>query len=106
MHVRNTHVVFSCGFHFSLDLIYKVCALTIHRHLNLSIKFHVKLFSSSEIILLMMNKHVFLRLLVFFVLTSMPTMCTPYCQSRLNLVSEICLVNILTFSARGVTVIF
>ena len=29
----------------------------------------------------------------------LPTMCTPYYQSRLNLVSEICLVYILTFSA-------
>ena len=34
---------------------------------------------------------------------AIPTMCTTYYQSRLNHVSEICLVNILTFSARGVT---
>ena len=58
-------------------------------------------------------EHVFLRILV----TNLPVlcfdicaiaiyMCTPHYQSRLNLVSEICLVNILTFSERGVTVIF
>ena len=41
-----------------------------------------------------------------FDICAIPTMCTPYYQSRLNLVSEICLVNILTFSAWGVTVIF
>ena len=64
----------------------------------------VKLFSPSEIIY-NNDEHVFLRILVtnFHVLCSdiyaIPTMCTPYYQSRLNLVSEICLVNILTFSA-------
>ena len=34
MHVRDTHVVFSCGFPFSLDLIYNVA---VYRHLNLRI---------------------------------------------------------------------
>ena len=34
VHVRNTHVGFSCGFHFSSDLIYEVGALTMYRHLN------------------------------------------------------------------------
>ena len=58
------------------------------------------------------HEHVFLRILVtnLCVLCSdiyaIPTMCTPYDQSRLNLVSEICLLNIFTFSAWGVTVIF
>ena len=47
--------------------------------------------------------HVFLRILVSnlsvlcFDICAIPSMCTPYYQSRLNLVSEICLVNILTF---------
>ena len=51
------------------------------------------------------DEYVFLRILVrnlrvlCFVIYSMPTVCTPHYQSRLNLVSEICLVNILTFSA-------
>ena len=58
------------------------------------------------------DEQVFLRILVTnlrvlcFDIYAIPTMCTPYYQSRLNLVSEICLVNILTFSAWGVTVIF
>ena len=58
------------------------------------------------------DEHVFLRILVTnlrvlcFEIYAIPTMCTPYYQSRIKLVSEICLVNILTFSARGVTVIF
>ena len=47
------------------------------------------------------NEHVFLRTLVTnlpvlcFDICDIPAMCTPYYQSRLNLVSEICLVNIL-----------
>ena len=51
------------------------------------------------------DEHVFLRILVTnlgvlcFDIYAIPTMCTLYYQSRLNLVSEICLVNILTFSA-------
>ena len=58
------------------------------------------------------DEHVFLRILVtnlrvlYFDINAIPTMCTPYYKSRLNLLSEICLVNILTFSAWGVTVIF
>ena len=57
-------------------------------------------------------QHVFLRILITnlrvlcFDIFAIPTMCTPYYQSRLNLVSEICLVNILTFSEWGITVIF
>ena len=49
------------------------------------------------------DEHVFLRILVTnlrvlcFDIYAIPTMCTPYYQNRLNLVSEICLVNILTF---------
>ena len=78
---------------------------------NLLYVFFVKLFSPSEIIFTY-DEHVFLKILVTnlrvlcFDIYATPTMCTPYYQSRLNLVSEICLVNILTFSARDVTVIF
>ena len=56
-----------------------------------------KLFSTND-------EHVFLRILVtnlrvlYYDIYAIPTMCTLYYQSRLNLVSEICLVNILTFS--------
>ena len=58
------------------------------------------------------NEHVFLRILVTnlrvlcFYIYAVPTMCTRYYQSRLNLVSDIYLENILTFPAWGVTVIF
>ena len=62
------------------------------------------------------DERVFLRILVTnlrvlcFDIYAIPTMCTPYYQSRLNLASEICehtqLVNILSFSAKGATVIF
>ena len=77
---------------------------------NLLYLFCRKLFSPSEIIFI--NEHVFLRILVTnlralcFNIYAIPTMCTPYYQSKLNLVSEICRVKILTFSAWGVTVIF
>ena len=73
--------------------------------------FCIKLFSLSEI-MFTNDEHVFLRisvtnlLVLCFDIYAIPTICTPYYQSRLNLVSEICLVNILTFSAWGVTVIF
>ena len=68
---------------------------------NLLYLFCVKLFSTSEIIITN-DEHVFLRILVnlrvlCFDIYAIPTMRTPYYQSRLNLVSEICLVNILTF---------
>ena len=49
------------------------------------------------------DEHVFLKILVTnlhvlcFDIYAIPTMCTLYYQSRLNLVSEIYLVNILTF---------
>ena len=72
--------------------------------------FCVKLFSPSEIIFTNVE-HVFLRILVTnlrvlcFDIYDIPTIKVDY-QSRLNLVSEICLVNILTFSAWGVAVIF
>ena len=49
--------------------------------------------------------HKFTRVLCFDIY-AIPTMCTPYYKSRLNLVSEICLVNLLTLSAWGLTVIF
>ena len=59
------------------------------------------------------DEHVYLRIFghkflcsLFWHLCYTHYMCTPYYQSWLNLVSEICLVNILTFSAWGVTVIF
>ena len=35
IHVRNTHVVFSSGLHFSSDSIYNVGAFTTYRRLNL-----------------------------------------------------------------------
>ena len=66
--------------------------------------FCVKLFSPPEIVFTN-DVHVFLRILVtnlrviFFDIYAIPTLCTPYYQSRLNPVSEICLVNLLTFSA-------
>ena len=78
---------------------------------NLLYSFCLKLISPLEIIFTN-EEQVFLRILVtnLRVLCSdiyaIPTRCTPYHQSRLNLVSEICLVSILTFSAWGVTVIF
>ena len=56
--------------------------------------FCVKLFSPSEIIFTN-DEHVFLRILVTnlrvlcFDIYAIPTMCTPYYQSRLNLASEI-----------------
>ena len=34
VHVRNTHVVFSCCLHFSSDLKYNVRAIGIYRRLN------------------------------------------------------------------------
>ena len=64
----------------------------------------VKLVSPSEIILPMMKMFSYellvtnLRVLCYDIY-SIAAICTPYYQSRLNLVSEICLVNILTFSA-------
>ena len=51
------------------------------------------------------DEHVSLRILVTnlpilcFDILAIPTMCTPYYQIRLNLVSEIRLVSLLTFSA-------
>ena len=78
---------------------------------NLLFLFYVKLFSPSGIIFTN-DKHVFRRILVTnlrilcFDIFAIPTMCTPYYQSRLNRLSEICLVKILTCSAWGVTVIF
>ena len=45
-------------------------------------------------------------LVLCFDIYAIPAICTPYYQSRLNLVSEISLVNILTFSAWGVTVMY
>ena len=78
---------------------------------NLLCLFCVKFFSSTEMIFTH-YEHVFLRILVTnlhvlcFDIYAIPTMCTPFYPSRLNLVCEICLVNILTFSAWGVTVIF
>ena len=68
---------------------------------NLLYLFCVKLFSQSEIIFTN-DDHVFLRILVTnlrilcFDIYAIATMCTPYYQSILNLVSEICLVNIYT----------
>ena len=68
-----------------------------------------KFLSPSEIISTN-DKHIFIRILVTnlrilcFVIFAIPTICTPYYQSRLNLV-EICLLNLLTFSAWGVTYI-
>ena len=82
-----------------------------HIFWNLLYLFCLKLISPSEIIFTN-DEHVFLRILVTnlrvlcFDIYAIPTKCTPYYQSRVNLVSEICLVNILTFSAWGVTVIF
>ena len=74
--------------HFLLALIF--C--------NLLYLFCVKLFSPSEIIFTN-DEHVFLRNLVTnlrvlcFDIYAIPTMCTQRYQSRLNLVSEICLVT-------------
>ena len=78
---------------------------------NLLHLFCLKLISPSEIIFTD-DEHGFLKVLVTnllilcFDIYAIPTMRTPYYQSRLNLVSEICLVNILSFSAWGVIVIF
>ena len=72
--------------------------------LQLIVLICLKLISPSEIIFTD-DEHVFLRILVTnervicFDIYAIPTMCTPYYQSKLNLVSEISLVNILTFSA-------
>ena len=69
-------------------------------------------FISPSVIFFTNDEHVFLRIWVTnlhvlcFDIYAIPTMRTPYYQSRLKLVSEICLVNMLTFSAWGVTVIF
>ena len=69
---------------------------------NLLCLFCLKLISPSEIIFTN-DEYVFLKILVSnlrvlcFDIYAIPTMCTPYYQSRLDLVSEICLVNILTF---------
>ena len=61
-------------------------------------------------LLLMMNiffKEFWSQICVLFLkIDAILTMCTLYHQRRLNLVSEICLVDILIFSAWGVTVIF
>ena len=35
IHVRNTHVVFSSGLHFSSDIMYNVGAVAIYQRLNL-----------------------------------------------------------------------
>ena len=86
------NIIFCKNMHIFLALIF--C--------NLLYLFCVKLFSPSEIIFTN-DEHVFLRILVTnlrvlcFDIYAIPTTCTPYYQSRVNLVSEICLVNILTF---------
>ena len=91
-----------------LHLLYAKNALIFF---NLLYLFCVKLFSPSEI-MFTNDEHGFLRILVTnlrvlcFDIYAIPTMCTPYYQSRLNLVSEIRLLNILTWSAWGVTVSF
>ena len=78
---------------------------------NLLYLFYLKLISPSEIISTN-DEHVFLRILVThlcvlcFDIYAIPSMYTLYYQTRLSLVSEICLVNKLTFSAWDVTVIF
>ena len=78
---------------------------------NLLYLFCLKLISPSERIFTN-DEHVFLRILVTnlsvlcFDIYAISTMRTPYYPSRLNLVSEICLVKILNLSAWGVTVIF
>ena len=62
-------------------------------------------FTKDEPVFLRIFGHKFTCFLLWH-LGHIPDICTPYYQSRLNLVSEICLVNILTFSALDVTVIF
>ena len=34
VHVRNTHIVFSCGLHFSSEFMYNISAFGIYHHLN------------------------------------------------------------------------
>ena len=89
--------------HFSTYFLQKNHLFAALIFCNLLFLFCVKLFSPSEIIFTN-DEHVFLRILVTnlrvlcFDIYAIPTMCTQYYQSSLNLVSEICLVTF-TFSA-------
>ena len=118
INMSNQHVLSICPINMSNQYVQSTCAINMSNNKRIacinfqeSDAFKSNILINSilcKIILTVRNnftndEHVFLRILVInsrvlcFEICAIPTMCTPYYQSRLNLVSEIYLVNIVTF---------
>ena len=119
INMSNQHVQSTCPINMSNQHVLSTCAINMSNTKRIAcinfqesdaFKSNILINNSilCKIILTLRNnftndEHVFLRILVInlrvlcFEICAIPTMCTPYYQSRLNLVSEICLVNIVTF---------